>query len=84
MSKPIYIYLSRKHGSLHEIYHEGKPSGEIVSNIVIKRFLTVEQYAQFLKGEQIFHVSPELYKKRYSKDPAKRLIEKAPNNFKFK
>jgi hypothetical protein len=84
MAKPIYIYLSRQRSALHEIYREGKPTGELVSNIVIKRFLNQDQYNEFKDGQQIFFVDGETFRKRYHKEKLSNLVGRSLNNFKFK
>lgn len=51
-----------------EIYREGKPTGEMITNTMIRKILTTEQYKQFILGETIFMIPGERYRARGYKE----------------
>jgi len=80
----INIYLSRQpSGHLHEIYREGKPTGEMIDNKTLMKILTPEQYSEFINGEQIFFIEGETFRTRKHKEKTNRLSGRSHGNFKF-
>jgi hypothetical protein len=66
----IRIYLAEQiapNRGKYEIYREGKPTGEIIGVTGIRKFLTPEQYANFLNGDDIFLVPGEKFRTRNHK-----------------
>lgn len=63
----IRIYLSKQPSparGTYEIYRDGKPTGELVTNAMIRTFLTPAQYRDFLNGDDIFQVQGETFRTR--------------------
>lgn len=70
MAKPIRIYLSRQpmpNVGTWEIYREGTPTGEMVTNSVIRKILDKDQYKDFIDGEDIFLIPGERFRTRNHK-----------------
>jgi len=70
MAKPIRIYLAEQlqpNIGKWEIYREGKPTGEMVTNAVIRKILNTEQYKQFTHGDTIFMIPGEQFRTRRHK-----------------
>ncbi len=70
MSKLLNIYLTpvpAPNKGKYEIYREGKPTGELISNRGIRKLLTREQYHDFLEGDSIFYVSGWKFRTRNHK-----------------
>ncbi|RLD50448.1 MAG: hypothetical protein DRI97_17025 [Bacteroidetes bacterium] len=71
MAKPIRIYLSQQHQpniGKWEIYREGKPTGEMVTNATIRKILDRDQYKDFLLGDSIFLIPGERFRCRSHKE----------------
>jgi hypothetical protein len=67
MAKALNIYLTpcpAPNKGKYEIYREGKPTGELISNTGIRKLLTREQYHDFLEGDSIFYVPANKFRKR--------------------
>lgn len=67
MAKPIRIYFAEQHQpniGKWEIYREGKPTGEMITNAVIRKILDTEQYKQFTQGDTIFMIPGEKFRTR--------------------
>ena len=47
-----------------EIYREGKPTGEMITNTVIRKLLDTRQYKLFTQGETIFMIPGERFRAR--------------------
>jgi hypothetical protein len=86
VAEPIRIYLAQqpKELSLYEIYREGKPTGEMINDSIIRKILDQTQYAAFTKGELIFLIPGPRFRSRNYKKKKQSLTGKSPGNFKFK
>ena len=66
----IRIYLAQQvapNRGKYEIYREGKPTGEMVTVSMIRKFLTPKQYSAFVNGDDIFLVQGEKFRTRNHK-----------------
>ena len=71
MAKPIRIYFAEQHQpniGKWEIYREGKPTGEMITNEVIRKILDENQYKQFAQGDTIFMIPGTRFRTREHKD----------------
>jgi hypothetical protein len=70
----IHIYLSKKGHNEYEIWRDQKPTGEIVDVSFIRiKLLRREQFAQFLKGENlIFYIEGQRWRRRNYKTERKK------------
>lgn len=67
MSKPLNIFFSEKpypNKGKYEIFVNGKETGELITVSGIKKLLSRSQYLNFMEGEAIFMIAPELFKNR--------------------
>lgn len=70
MGNPIRIYLSQQHQpniGKWEIYREGVPTGEMITNSTIRKMLDREQYKAFLTGDSIFLIPGDRFRSRHHK-----------------
>ena len=72
MAKKLNIFLSRQprpNRGLYRIFRDGQPTEELVTPQFIRdRLLTTRQFRKFLKGQEIFYVEAEKFRKRNHKD----------------
>ena len=75
MAEPLRIYLAKQlppNLGKWEIYRDGTPTGEMVTNATIRKFLDTDQYKAFLLGEDIFLVPGTIFRKRNYKNRAEK------------
>ena len=67
----VRIYLAEQHLpniGKWEIYREGKPTGEMITNRTIRKILNDDQYRQFIAGDTIFMIPADKFRKRHHKE----------------
>lgn len=58
----INVYLSQRTApniGKYEIFRNGKATGVLVDNSIIRKMLSPEQYKSFLNGQEFFNVEAE-------------------------
>lgn len=82
MARMVRIYFSKRpfpNLGTYEIFKDGKPTGEIVRNSLIRKILDQQQYQLFIAGEEIFMIPADRFRTRHhKKKPNKRKIN--PNS----